>query len=300
MSVTSFRDALRDPLRIGHGTFIAGFAPYRYLPCMLDLTARFRELHASGCFVIPNPWDAGSARLLEQTGFHALGTTSSGFAWTLGHRDNQVTLEQALEHFRVISGAVTIPVSADFERGFAVSPADVAANVSAATATGIAGLSIEDSTGDPASPLFDFDLAVERVHAARAAIDATSMGLVLTARCEAFLAGKPDLTETIRRLRAYAGVGADCVYAPGMSDHQDIRALVEAVAPTPVNVLAGSDFATVEQLRALGVRRISVGGALARAAWTGFLDAAQEIAANGTFTALARAVPFASINGRFA
>jgi 2-methylisocitrate lyase-like PEP mutase family enzyme len=300
MSVTTCRAALLDPLRIGHGSLIAGLVLCGYLSHMLDLTARFRELHASGCFVIPNPWDAGSARLLEQTGFSALATTSSGFAWTLGHRDNQVTLEQALEHFRVISGAVTIPVSADFEGGFAVSPSDVAANVGAATATGIAGLSIEDSTGDPANPLFDFDLAVERVHAARAAIDATSMGLVLTARCEAFLVGKPDLTETIRRLKAYAGVGADCVYAPGVRDLRDIRVLVEAVAPTPVNVLAGNDFATVEELRALGVRRISVGGALARAAWTGFLDAAQEIAASGTFTALARAVPFATINGRFA
>jgi methylisocitrate lyase len=262
---------------------------------MSDVTTRFRRLHESGCFVIPNPWDAGSARVLEQLRFPALATTSSGFAWSLGLRDNHVSLDQALEHFRAISAVVDVPVNGDFEGGFAVAPAGVAANVAAAAATGIAGLSIEDSTGDAADPLFDFDLAVERVRAARGATD-----LVLTARCEAFLVGRPDLGETIRRLSAYAAAGADCLYAPGLRDLRDIRAVVEAVAPKPVNVLAGSDFATVEELRAIGVRRISVGGALARAAWTGFLDAAQEIAGKGTFTALARAIPFPEINKRFA
>lgn len=261
---------------------------------MSELIARFRELHESGCFVIPNPWDAGSARLLVQLEFPALATTSSGFAWSVGRRDNHVSLEQALKHFREICSAVDVPVSGDFEGGFAIEPAGVAANVAAASATGLAGLSIEDSTGDAAHPLFDFGLAVDRVRAARGATD-----LILTARCEAYLVGRPDLAETIRRLTAYAAAGADCLYAPGMRDLGEIKAVVDAVAPKAVNVLAGSDFSTVAELRSIGVRRISVGGALARAAWTGFLDAAQEIAERGTFTRTARAVPFASINGRF-
>ncbi|HEX8173096.1 MAG TPA: isocitrate lyase/phosphoenolpyruvate mutase family protein [Thermoanaerobaculia bacterium] len=261
--------------------------------------ARLHELHASGCFVIPNPWDAGSARLLEQLGFPALATTSSGFAWSLGRADNQVTLDEALAHLRIVSAAVQVPVSADFEGGFAVASDEVAANVTAAAATGIAGLSIEDSTGDATNPLFDFELAVARVRAARAAIDASGSGIVLTARCEAFLVGRPDLDFTIERLRAYAAAGADCLYAPGIRDLAQIGALVEAVAPKPVNVLAGSDFTTVAELRALGVRRISVGGALARAAWRGFLEAASEIAEHGTFGALGRAVPFAEIERRF-
>lgn len=263
-------------------------------------TARFHELHASGCFVIPNPWDAGSARLLAQLGFPALATTSSGFAWTLGRSDNHVSLDEALAHFRAIAAAVDVPVSADFEGGFAVEPDAVAANVTAASATGIAGLSIEDSTGDAAQPLFDFQLAVARVRAARGAIDASGTGLVLTARCEAYLVGRPDLTETLRRLTAYAAAGADCLYAPGMRDLGEIRKVVETVAPKAVNVLVGSDFTTVAELRAIGVRRISVGGALARVAWTGVLDAAKEMAENGTFSALGRAVPFAELNRRFA
>lgn len=266
---------------------------------MSNSADHFRQLHASGCFVMPNPWDAGSARLLAQMGFPALATTSSGFAWTLGRPDNHVSLDEALAHFRAISAAVDLPVNGDFEGGFAVEPEAVAANVAAATATGVAGLSIEDSTGDAANPLFDFALSVERIRAARRAIDESGTGVVLTARCETYLVGRPDLAEAIRRLSAYAEAGADCLYAPRVLEMGHIRAIVEAVAPKAVNVLVGSDFTTVAELRAAGVRRISVGGALARAAWAGFLEAAREIAGNGTFTALARAVPFAEIDGAF-
>ena len=248
---------------------------------------------------MPNPWDPGSAKLLVQLGFPALATTSSGFAWSIGHRDNHVSLEQALAHFRTMTDAVDVPINADFEAGFAVEPHGVAANVGAASATGIAGISIEDSTGDASNPLFEFELSVERVRAARAAIDKSGTGVLLTARSEGFLVGRPDIGETIRRVAAYAAAGADCLYAPGLRSMSDIRAVVKAVAPKPVNVLAGSDFTTVAELAAAGVRRISVGGALARAAWTGFLAAATEIAENGTFSALGRAIPFAEINGRF-
>lgn len=266
---------------------------------MSNTIDRFRELHASGCFVMPNPWDAGSARLLEQMGFRALATTSSGFAWSLGRADNHVTLEQALAHFRAISSAVDLPVNGDFEGGFAVDAEGVGANVAKATATGLAGLSIEDSTGDPANPLFDFALSVDRIRAARNAIDESGTGVILTARCETFLVGRPDLNEAIRRLTAYAEAGADCLYAPRVNDLAAIRALVEAVAPKPLNALVGGDFTTVAELRAAGVRRISVGGGLARAAWAGFLEAAREIADHGTFTALGRAVPFDEIDGAF-
>jgi methylisocitrate lyase len=269
---------------------------------MTDITprrGRFHELHQSGCFVMPNPWDLGSARLLAQLGFPAVATTSAGFAWSLGKPDNHGSLEEVLAHLRTIAGGVDVPVNADFEGGFAVAPEDVAANVSAATQTGIAGLSIEDSTGDPASPLFDFALAVDRIRAARRAIDARAKGVLLTARSEGYLVGRPDLNETIRRLSAYAEAGADCLYAPGLRSIDDIRAVVAAVAPKPVNVLVGTDFTTVSELSRAGVRRISVGGALARTAWAGFLSAAKEIADHGTFTGLARAIPFAEINGVF-
>lgn len=259
----------------------------------------FRQLHASGCFVIPNPWDVGSARVLAHLGFSALATTSSGFAWSLGRRDHRVSLDEALAHFRSVAGSVDVPVNGDFEGGFATEPAAVHANVTLATGTGVAGLSIEDSTGDPAHPLVDFTLAVERIHAARRAIDESGTGVLLTGRSEGFIVGRPDLAETIRRLTAYAQAGADCLYAPGIRTRQDIEAVVQAVAPKPVNVLAGSDFATVAELAGMGVRRISVGGALARAAWTGFLQAANEIADRGTFTSLGRAVPFADVNAFF-
>jgi 2-methylisocitrate lyase-like PEP mutase family enzyme len=265
-----------------------------------DRCTTFRLLHQSGCFVMPNPWDLGSARLLARLGFPALATTSSGFAWSLGRPDNGVTLAEALTHLRSISAGVELPINADFEGGFAIEPAEVGDNVALATDTGVAGLSIEDSTGDASHPLFEFGLAVERVRAARAAIDASGTGVLLTGRSEGFIVGRPDLAETIRRLTAYAAAGADCLYAPGLRTTADIATVVGAVAPKPVNVLVGSDFATVAELAELGVRRISVGGALARAAWAGFLRAATEIAERGTFANLAGAVPFAEIDGSFA
>ncbi len=265
-----------------------------------DRARRFRQLHESGCFVMPNPWDLGSARLLVRLGFPALATTSSGFAWSLGRPDNHVSLEEALTHIRTIAHGVEVPVNADFEGGFAVEPAEVGANVSAATATGIAGLSIEDSTGDLTRPLFDLALAVDRIRAARQAIDRSGTGILLTGRSEGFIVGRPDLAETVRRLAAYAEAGADCLYAPGIRTNTEIAAVVRAVAPKPVNVLVGSDFATVANLAAVGVRRVSVGGALARAAWTGALQAAKEIAERGTFSSLARAIPFSEIDGSFA
>jgi methylisocitrate lyase len=264
-----------------------------------ELQRRFRELHESGCFVIPNPWDVGSARLLQQLGFKALATTSSGFAWTQGRADNHVSLEAALAHLRAMSGAVTVPLNADFEGGFAIKPEGVGANVTAATATGISGLSIEDSTGDPANPLFDFTLAVERVAAARQAIAESGTGVLLTGRSEGFIVGRPDLAETIRRLTAYADAGAECLFAPGLRSIDHIKEVVTAVAPTPVNVLVGSGFTTHDELTAAGVRRISVGGALARSAWAGFLAAAKEISERGTFTRLESGVPFADMDKFF-
>lgn len=260
---------------------------------------RFRKLHESGCFVIPNPWDLGSARVLEQLGFPALATTSAGFAWSVGRPDNGVERDAVLAHLRVIAHGVDVPVNADFEGGFAVGPEAVAENVALALATGIAGLSIEDASGDSEEPLFDLRLAVERIEAARHAIDAAGTGVLLTARSEGFLVGRPDFGATLGRLVDFAEAGADCLYAPGIRSLDDIATLVREVAPVPVNVLVSSDFATVHALAAIGVRRISVGGALARTAWTGFLEAAHEIARHGTFRSLARAVPFPEINGKF-
>jgi 2-methylisocitrate lyase-like PEP mutase family enzyme len=240
--------------------------------------------------MIPNPWDRGSARVLESLGFPALATTSSGMAWSLGATDNHVPLDQVLGRIREIANAVDVPVNADFEGGFAIEPDGVAANVTRCIATGVAGLSIEDSTGDPTNPLFDFALSVERVRAARGAIDASGVDVLLTGRSEGFIAGRPDLGETIRRLTAYAEAGADCLYAPGIRAESDMAAVVKAVAPKPVNALVFSDFTTVADMTRVGVRRISVGGALARSAWTGFLASAREILDAGTFTGLAKSV----------
>jgi 2-methylisocitrate lyase-like PEP mutase family enzyme len=249
-----------------------------------DRVAVFHRLHSSGCFVMPNPWDPGSARALEQLGFKALATTSAGFAWTLGRPDNHVTRDQMLAHLGVVVDAVDVPVNADFEGGFAVDPQQVSVNVKLAAATGIAGLSIEDSTGDEAHPLHDFELAVERVRAARQAIDESGTGIVLTARSEGFVIGRPDIEETIRRLRAYAEAGADCLYAPRIGTVEHVAAIVAAASPKPVNLLINAPFMSVTEAAELGVRRISVGGTLARTAWAGFLQASQEIADAGTFS----------------
>ncbi|MDE3215087.1 MAG: isocitrate lyase/phosphoenolpyruvate mutase family protein [Gemmatimonadota bacterium] len=261
--------------------------------------AEFRRLHGAGCFVMPNPWDPGSARALVQLGFPAVATTSSGYAWSRGRADNHVSLDDALAHLRELSAAVPVPVNADFEGGFATSPAGVARNVAAAATTGVAGLSIEDSTGDAAAPLHDFELSVARIRAARDAIDRAQPGLLLTGRSEGFIVGRPDLAETVRRLRAYADAGADCVYAPGIRGREQVEAVVRAVSPTPVNVLVSGDWTTVAELAALGVRRISVGGALARVAWTAFLAAAGEMADGGTFGRMAGIVSGDEMNRRF-
>jgi len=286
----------------GEPTMVCVSRHRRYFPDMSThdpRVAQFRRLHESGCFVIPNPYDVGSALVLEQLGFSALATSSAGFAWTIGRRDNGVTLDEALAHFAAVAAAVQVPVNADFERGFATEPDEVAANVTRACETGIAGLSIEDSTHDAEHPLFDFALAVNRVRAARRAIDESGTGVVLTGRSEGFIAGRPDIDETTRRLRAYADAGADCLFAPGIRTPSDIAAVVRAVAPKPVNVVVSSDFTTVDQLAKLGVRRISVGGSFARTALTAFLGAAKEIAEQGTFGAFAKALPGVEINRLF-
>lgn len=261
--------------------------------------SQFRRLHESGCFVIPNPWDRGSAIYLETLGFKALATTSAGFAWSVGRPDNAITLEQALHHLEAIASAVAVPVNADFEGGFATEPDRVAANVARAARTGIAGLSIEDSTGDAQNPLFDFALAVERIKAARAAIDKSGSGVLLTGRSEGFFAGRPDIKETTKRLQAYAAAGADVLYAPGIRSKDDISAVVQAVAPKPVNLLIPGDWMSVADAAALGVRRISVGGALARSAWSGFAKAAKEIAENGSFSGFAPSGPSVNLNEIF-
>lgn len=259
--------------------------------------AEFHRLHSAGCFVMPNPWDAGSALALEQLGFKALATTSAGFAWTLGRKDDGAALGETLHHLRAIADAVDVPVNADFRDGFAVDPDQVNVHVKLAAATGIAGLSIEDSTGDDARPLHDLDLAVERIQAPRAAIDESGTRIVLTGRAEGFVVGRPSIDDTIRRLRAYADAGADCLYAPRIESVDHVEAIIAAVSPKPVNLLINAPFITVPEAAALGVRRISVGGTLARTAWAGFLSAAQEIAEAGTFS---RFVQLPDVDGRFA
>jgi methylisocitrate lyase len=249
-----------------------------------DRITAFRVLHVSGCFVMPNPWDVGSARALERMGFPALATTSAGLAWTLGRPDTEATLDDTLGHLRAVATAVRVPVNADFEGGYAVEPDQVAAHVARAVATGIAGLSIEDSSGHDVDALHDVDLAVERIRAARRAIDESGTGVLLTGRSEGFVVGRPDLDETVHRLAAYAEAGADCLYAPRIDRAEQVEAIVAAVAPKPVNLLLNTPFMSVAEAADLGVRRISVGGTLARTAWRGFLAAATELAESGTVT----------------
>lgn len=256
-------------------------------PSVGDKRRQFHELHRSGCFVIPNPWDPGSARYLQTLGFKALATTSSGFAWSQGLPDYGITLEASLAHLAAMADATTLPVNADFQNGFAHDARGVEQNVRLAVDTGVAGLSIEDSTGDEAKPLYDVELAAQRIRAARRAIDAKGGDTLLVGRAECFLVGRTDIEETVARLRAYADAGADCLYAPGVRLKEHITRIVESVAPKPVNLLVGSSNPmTVAGIAALGVRRISVGGALARAAWSGFMRAACQLAGEGKFDAL--------------
>jgi 2-methylisocitrate lyase-like PEP mutase family enzyme len=264
-----------------------------------DKRTTFRKMHEAGCFVLPNPYDVGSARALQNLGFKAVASTSAGFAWTIGRPDNRVTLEDVLQHLTALCGAVDLPVNADFEGGFAHKPEKVAANVAAAVKTGVAGLSIEDSTGDATKPLYERASAIERIKAARSAIDADGSGVLLTGRCEGFLVGQTDLNMVIDRLTAYAEAGADCLYAPGIKTREEISAVVKAVHPKPVNLLIGASGLSVAQAAGLGVRRISVGGSLARTAWSGFMRAAREIAEQGTFTKLGQGYSGAELNKMF-
>lgn len=273
---------------------------FRIRPNVDDKRRTFRRLHDSGCFVIPNPWDIGSALYLQQLGFSALATTSSGFAWSQGRADGSMPRERVLEHLAELVAATDLPVNADFESGFAPDPAGVAESVRLAVQTGIAGLSIEDSTGDRARPLRELDDAVARVRAAREAIDRAGGDVLLVGRAECFFLGRPDLDETITRLKAYANAGADCLYAPGIRTREQIAAVVAAVAPKPVNLLVGAaSQLTMREIAALGVRRVSVGGALARAAWAGLMNAARSIVEQGRFDGFANATPGSELNALF-
>ncbi len=269
------------------------------MPTTSEMRAEFRKLHESGTFVIPNPWDIGSTRYLQSLGFKALATTSAGFAWSQARPDNAITRDMALEHLRMIVGASDIPVNADFENGFATDAAGVGESVRLCVETGVAGLSIEDSTGNREEPLFPIDVAVERIRAARKAIDAAGGDVLLVGRAENFFAGAPDLDDAITRLKAYSEAGADCLYAPGIRTREQIEAVVAAVAPKPVNVLVGggAEF-TVADYAAMGVRRISIGGALAMAAWTGVVQAAAQLA-EGSFSGFPPGRPPANLNAIF-
>jgi len=261
--------------------------------------ATFRRMHETGCFAIPNPYDVGSALALQHLGFKALASTSAGFAWTIGKADNRVTLDEVCTHLTALCAAVDLPVNADFEGGFAHEAEKVGANVARAVKTGVAGLSIEDSTGDAAKPLYERAHAIERIKAARKAIDADNSGVLLTGRCETFLVGQADLDLVIDRLKAYSDAGADCLYAPGIKTKEEIAAVVQAMHPKPVNLLIGASGLSIAEAGDLGVRRISVGGSLARTAWAGFMKAAREIADQGTFTELAAGYSGAELNKMF-
>jgi len=264
-----------------------------------DKRATFRKMHEAGCFVLPNPWDVGSALALQHLGFKAIASTSAGLAWAIGKADYHITLDDVCDHLTALCAAVDLPVNADFEGGFAHEPEQVAANVTRAVKTGIAGLSIEDSIRDAANPLYERGLAIERIKAARSAIDADNSGALLVGRCEGFLVGQADLTMVIDRLNAYSEAGADCLYAPGIKTKEQISAVVKAVHPKPVNLLLGSPGLSVAEAAELGVRRISVGGTLARTAWAGFMRAAQEIAEKGTFTELGNGYSGGELNKMF-
>ncbi|MBI3714855.1 MAG: isocitrate lyase/phosphoenolpyruvate mutase family protein [Betaproteobacteria bacterium] len=265
-----------------------------------DKRRAFHQLHQSGCFVIPNPWDVGSALYLQGLGFKALATTSSGFAWSQARPDNGVSRDGVLAHLHEMVAATDLPINADFESGYATDAAGVAESVRLAIETGVAGLSIEDSTGRAELPLYDLDTAVERMRAARKAIDQAGGDTLLVGRAECFLVGRPDFDETIARLKAYAQAGADCLYAPGIRSKEQIAAIVAAVAPKPVNLLIGSTSdLTMKDVAALGVRRVSVGGALARSAWGGFQRAAKLIAEEGRFDGFADAASGQDLNTFF-
>ena len=269
-------------------------------PTIAEKRAAFRALHAQGCFVIPNPWDTGSARYLEGLGYKALATTSSGFAWSHGQADGAIARDAVLAHLRELVAATSLPVNADFENGFGADPRAVAESVRLAVETGVAGLSIEDSTGNADAPLFPIEVAVERMRAARGAIDAAGGDTLLIGRAENFFAGRPDLDDAIARLKAYAEAGADCLYAPGIKTREQIAAVVAAVAPKPVNLLVGATSElTMKDIEALGVRRVSVGGGMARAAWGGFIRAARTLADEGRFDGFADAAPGAELNAFF-
>jgi 2-methylisocitrate lyase-like PEP mutase family enzyme len=269
-------------------------------PSVGDKRRAFRQLHEAGCFVIPNPWDVGSARFLQSLGFKALATTSSGFAWSQGRPDGGISREVALAHLHDIVAATDLPVNADFESGFATDAAGVEESVRLAVETGVAGLSIEDSTGDAAKPLYELGVAVERIRAARKAIDKAGGDTLLVGRAECFLVGRTDLDETIERLKAYAHAGADCLYAPGIAARDQIAAVVAAIAPKPFNLLVGSaSELTLKDISALGVRRVSVGGALARSAWGGFMRAARLIAEQGKFDEFANGASGRELNAFF-
>ena len=261
--------------------------------------ATFRKMHEAGCFIIPNPFDAGSARALQHLGFKALASTSAGFAWTVARADNRVTVDDVCDHLTALCAAVDLPVNADFEGGFASEAEKVGANVARGVKTGVAGLSIEDSTGDAAKPLYDFAHAIDRIKAARKAIDADNSGVLLTGRCEGFLVGQADLGMVIDRLKAYSDAGADCLYAPGIKTKDQITAIVKAVHPKPVNLLIGASGLSLAEAADLGVRRISVGGSLARSAWGGFMRAAREMVEKGTFTELGNGYPGGELNKMF-
>ena len=270
------------------------------MPSAAEKRKTYRKLHESGCFVIPNPWDVGSARYLQHLGFKALASTSAGYAFAQGLPDNAVGRDMMLAHLRELAAATDVPINADFEGGFAHEPDKVAENVRLCTETGVAGLSIEDSTGDKANPLYDLDTAVARIRAARAAIDKAGGDVVFTGRAECFLVGRPDLAEVITRLKAYAAAGADCLYAPGLRTREQIEAVVNAAAPKPVNLLMPANLGlTVSDVARLGVRRISVGGTLARVVWGALINSAKQILNDGRFDSFGDAVPHPELNGFF-